>query len=346
MTVRPTAAALVKDGEAAPDGALVRAEGLTKRYAVRTREGKRTLTAVDRVDLSIGEGRIVAVVGESGCGKSTTGRLLLALERPSEGNVTVSGRDLNALSAKELRLLRRDIQPVFQDPYDSLNGRMTVERILSEPARVHGVIQGGPGGARTVADLLDLVGLGAAYAERYPHELSGGQRQRVAIARALALDPRFVVCDEAVSALDVSVQAQVVNLLSRLQRDLGLAYLFISHDLALVRYLAHETAVMYLGRVVEQGPTERLFTDPRHPYTQLLLAAVPRPRARHGRARNRVAAAGELPSPLDRPRGCVFSTRCPLATNRCRNEEPELRPVGPDGRTAACHYAETAEVAA
>ncbi|MEW2544939.1 oligopeptide/dipeptide ABC transporter ATP-binding protein [Streptomyces sp. NPDC047002] len=331
---------------AAPEGPLVRAEGLTKRYSVRTRAGRRTLTAVDRVDLAVGAGRIVAVVGESGCGKSTTGRLLLALERPSDGTVTVAGRDVNRLPKKELRALRRDMQPVFQDPYDSLNGRMSVASILAEPARVHGVAQGGPGGARPVGELLDLVGLGAAYAERYPHELSGGQRQRVAIARALALDPKFVVCDEAVSALDVSVQAQVVNLLSSLQRELGLAYLFISHDLALVRYLAHETAVMYLGRVVEQGPTAELFADPRHPYTQLLLAAVPRPRARRGGERRAVAAAGDLPSPLDRPAGCVFSTRCPLATDRCRSEEPALRPVGTAGRTAACHYAETAEAAA
>ncbi len=331
---------------------LVEATGLTKRYTVRTPAGRRTLTAVDRVSLAVGAGRIVAVgagrivavVGESGCGKSTTGRLLLALERPSEGTVTVEGKDLNRLSAAELRRTRRDIQPVFQDPYDSLNGRMRISEILSEPARVHGV---SGSGARSVTELLDLVNLGPDYAERFPHELSGGQRQRVAIARAIALDPKFVVCDEAVSALDVSVQAQVINLLSRLQRELGLAYLFISHDLALVRYLAHETAVMYLGRIVEQGPTETLFADPRHPYTQLLLAAVPRPRV-GDRARRAAPAAtiGELPSPLERPAGCVFSTRCPMATELCRTEEPDLRPVGDGTRTAACHYAETAQVAA
>ena len=323
---------------------LVEARGLTKRYSVRTRQGKRTLTAVDGVDLSVGAGQIVAVVGESGCGKSTTGRLLLALERPSEGTVAVAGRDLNQLSAADLRRTRRDIQPVFQDPYDSLNGRMRIEQILSEPARVHRIA---PGESRSVADLLDLVNLSPDYAHRYPHELSGGQRQRVAIARAIALDPKFVVCDEAVSALDVSVQAQVVNLLSRLQRELGLAYLFISHDLALVRYLAHETAVMYLGKVVEQGPTETLFADPRHPYTQLLLAAVPRPKAGvRGRGAAPAAGIGELPSPLERPAGCVFSSRCPIATDRCRTEEPLLRPIDDTGRRAACHYAETAEVAA
>jgi oligopeptide/dipeptide ABC transporter ATP-binding protein len=325
------------------DTPLVEASGLTKRYTVRTRTGKRTLTAVDGVDLTVAAGRIVAVVGESGCGKSTTGRLLLALERPTEGSVTVQGRDLGRLSPAELRRTRRDIQPVFQDPYDSLNGRMRIRQILSEPARVHGV---GPSEARSVGDLLDLVNLSPDYAERYPHELSGGQRQRIAIARAIALDPKFIVCDEAVSALDVSVQAQVVNLLSRLQRELGLAYLFISHDLALVRYLAHETAVMYLGRVVEKGPTETLFADPRHPYTQLLLAAVPRPRV-GSRDRKAVTAdaIGELPSPLERPPGCVFSTRCPLADDRCRTEQPVLRTVG-GGRSAACHYAETAQAVA
>jgi oligopeptide/dipeptide ABC transporter ATP-binding protein len=325
-----------------PREPLVKASGLTKRYAVRTRSGRRTLTAVDNIDLTVDAGRIVAVVGESGCGKSTTGRLLLALERPSEGTVTVEGKDVNELPKKELRRLRRDIQPVFQDPYDSLNGRMTISQILSEPAQVHSIA---PGGSRSVADLLELVGLGSGYAERYPHELSGGQRQRVAIARALALDPKFIVCDEAVSALDVSVQAQVINLLSRLQGELGLAYLFISHDLALVRYLAHETAVMYLGRVVEQGPTEALFADPRHPYTQLLLAAVPRPRVR-GHDSRAAVAMGDLPSPLERPKGCVFSTRCPLATELCRTEEPALRPVKDGTRTAACHYAETAEAVA
>ncbi len=322
---------------------LVEARGLTKRYTVRTRAGQRTLTAVDHVDLTVDAGRIVAVVGESGCGKSTTGRLLLALERPSEGTVRVSGQDLGGLSPAALRRMRRDIQPVFQDPYDSLNGRMRVHDILAEPARVHGCEDS----ARPVADLLDLVGLAPDYAQRHPHELSGGQRQRVAIARAIALDPKFVVCDEAVSALDVSVQAQVVNLLGRLQRDLGLAYLFISHDLALVRYLAHETAVMYLGRIVEQGPTATLFADPRHPYTQLLLAAIPRPRVgdRAERTAPAVTRMGDLPSPLERPPGCVFSSRCPLATDRCRAEEPVLRDLG-GGRRTACHYAETAQVAA
>lgn len=321
---------------------LVSATGLTKRYAVRTRTGRRTLTAVDGVDLRIEASRIVAVVGESGCGKSTTGRLLLALERPDEGQVLIDGQDLDALGPAELRRMRRDIQPIFQDPYDSLNGRQRVGTILEEPARVHGI---DPLPGRSVPELLDLVNLAPDYARRFPHELSGGQRQRVAIARAVALDPRFVVCDEPVSALDVSVQAQVVNLLRALQRDLGLAYLFISHDLALVRYLAHETAVMYLGRIVERSATEELFANPRHPYTQLLLASVPRPRVDARRSARPVVAMGELPSPLDRPPGCVFSSRCPLATDRCREETPMLRTLA-GGHDAACHYAETAEVAA
>ncbi|HEX3787156.1 MAG TPA: oligopeptide/dipeptide ABC transporter ATP-binding protein [Pseudonocardiaceae bacterium] len=326
-----------------PAEPLVRAERLTKRYHVRTRTGRRTLTAVDGVDLQVPAGRILAVVGESGCGKSTTGRLLLALERPDEGTVWIEGQDINALSSGDLRRLRRDIQPIFQDPYDSLNGRMRVGKLLSEPSRVHRI---DPPAGRTVPELLDLVNLSPDYADRYPHELSGGQRQRVAIARSIALDPKFIVCDEPVSALDVSVQAQVVNLLRRLQRDLGLAYVFISHDLALVRYLAHETAVMYLGRVVERGNTETLFRNPRHPYTQLLLASVPRPRV-DDRARAKPAVAmGELPSPLDRPVGCVFSTRCPLATDLCRTEEPPLRAIGDQPHQAACHYAETAQAAA
>ena len=317
---------------------LVLAEGLTKRYVVRTRTGRRVLTAVDGVDLRVDAGRIVAVVGESGCGKSTTGRLLLALERPDEGSVRIDGRDINALRPADLRALRRDIQPIFQDPYDSLNGRMSVGKLLSEPSRVHRI---DPPPGRSVPELLDLVNLSPDYADRYPHELSGGQRQRVAIARAIALDPKFVVCDEPVSALDVSVQAQVINLLRRLQRELGLAYVFISHDLALVRYLAHDTAVMYLGQVVETGATETLFSAPRHPYTQLLLASVPRPRVHKQR---RVLASGELPSPLDRPTGCVFASRCPLVTDRCRTEAPVLREIGGQPHRVACHYAEKTEV--
>jgi oligopeptide/dipeptide ABC transporter ATP-binding protein len=320
---------------------LVRARGLTKQYRVTARGTRRLLTAVNDVDLDVAQGEIRALVGESGCGKSTTGRLMLGLESLSAGEVTIDGRDVASLSAKELRALRRDVQIVSQDPYDALNPRMTVRTILREPARVHGLERGEH---RSVDDLLELVNLSSDFADRYPHELSGGQRQRIAIARAVALDPRFIVCDEPVSALDVSVQAQVVNLLRRLQTELGLAYLFISHDLALVRYLAHSTTVMYLGRVVEEGPTETLFAAPRHPYTQLLLAAVPR--TRRGHDAPQVQRLGELPSPLAAPSGCVFASRCPLADDRCRAERPALRSIGEDGHRVACHYAETADVAA
>ena len=326
--------------------ALVEAKGLTKRFAVRTPTGKRTLTAVDNVDVRVDKGEIIALVGESGCGKSTTGRMLLALERPDEGRVEIEGKDLFKLSGRELREIRRDIQPVSQDPYDSLNGRKNISRLLSEPARAHGI---DPPPGRSVPELLELVGLSPDYAQRFPHELSGGQRQRISIARAIALDPKFLVLDEPVSALDVSVQAQIVNLLSRLRRELALAYVFISHDLALVRYLADETAVMYLGRIVERGRTVDLFENPRHPYSQLLLASVPRPRIMDRSTRLRrdeiTVSLGDVPSPLDRPSGCVFSSRCPLATELCRREAPALRKGEGFSQSVACHYAETADIA-
>jgi oligopeptide/dipeptide ABC transporter ATP-binding protein len=317
---------------------LVVAEGLVKRYPMH---GRGTLTAVDGVGLRIPRGGTLALVGESGCGKSTTGRLLLALERPDAGSVSVGGQDVHALGRRELRALRRTMQPVFQDPYDSLNGRMTVGQIIAEPLRVH---QAGGDVPATVRELLETVTLDAALADRYPHELSGGQRQRVAIARAIALGPGFVVCDEPVSSLDVSVQAQVVNLLRRLQDERGITYLFISHDLALVRHLADRVAVMYLGRIVEEGSAAELFADPRHPYTQLLLAAAPRPRVRDDREESVVPEIGEPPSALDGRTGCAFAPRCPLATDLCRTEDPALRALPGAERKAACHYAETAQV--
>lgn len=317
---------------------LIVAEGLVKRYPVRGG----TVAAVDGVGLRIAPGTTLALVGESGCGKSTTGRLLLALERPDDGTVEVAGQDVNSISKRELRQLRRTMQPVFQDPYDSLNGRMTVGQIVAEPLRVHKY--SGDISAR-VKELLESVTLSHAMAQRYPHELSGGQRQRVAIARAIALDPEFLVCDEPVSALDVSVQAQVVNLLRRLQEERGITYLFISHDLALVRHLAHRVAVMYLGRIVEEGDSEELFANPRHPYTQLLLAAVPRPRVREHSRTDPVRQIGEATGALIQRTGCAFAPRCPLATDRCRTEDPALRPLA-DNRAAACHYAETAKVEA
>jgi oligopeptide/dipeptide ABC transporter ATP-binding protein len=317
---------------------LVVATELVKRYPVRGG----AVAAVDGVTLRIERGTTLALVGESGCGKSTTGRLLLALERPDEGSVEVAGHAVHTIGERALRELRRTMQPVFQDPYDSLNGRMTVGQIVAEPLRVHRF----PGDVRArVAELLETVTLSPSLATRYPHELSGGQRQRVAIARAIALDPAFLVCDEPVSALDVSVQAQVVNLLRHLQDERGITYLFISHDLALVRHLAHRVAVMYLGRIVEEGTTEELFADPRHPYTQLLLAAAPRPRVRdHARA-DPVRRIGEAGGAVARRTGCAFAPRCPLATDRCRTEDPALRSLS-GTRRAACHYAETAQAAA
>ncbi|HEX6443963.1 MAG TPA: ABC transporter ATP-binding protein [Streptosporangiales bacterium] len=320
---------------------LVEADGLTKTYPVRTRAGRRDLVAVDGVALRIAAGQTFGLVGESGCGKSTLGRLLLNLERASTGTVRFDGRPISGLTGREMRRVRRDLQVVFQDPYASLNRRMTVRQLLTEPFRVHGLHRERDMRAE-VATLLDLVGLPAQSADRYPRQLSGGQRQRVAIARAVALRPRFVVCDEPVSALDVSVQAQVINLLRSLQRELGLTYLFISHDLSVVRYLCDRTAVMYLGHVVEEAPTTGLFADARHPYTQILLSAIPVPDPELA-ADRRVRPAGEVPSPLSKPTGCPFRTRCPLATERCAVERPELREVRP-GHLAACHYAEDADV--
>jgi oligopeptide/dipeptide ABC transporter ATP-binding protein len=315
---------------------LVVAENLVKRYAVRSG----TVAAVDGVGLRIERGTTLALVGESGCGKSTTGRLLLALERPDEGAVEVAGQAVHSIGKRALRELRRTMQPVFQDPYDSINGRLTVAQIVAEPLRVHRY----PGDVDArVKELLEAVSLSVSLASRYPHELSGGQRQRVAIARAIALDPEFLVCDEPVSALDVSVQAQVVNLLRRLQAERGITYLFISHDLAVVRHLEHRVAVMYLGRIVEEGDSEELFSNPRHPYTQLLLAAVPRPRLReHGR-KDPVRQIGEASGALSERIGCAFASRCPLATDRCRTEDPALRQLA-DNHAAACHYAETARI--
>lgn len=310
---------------------FVVAEGLVKHYRVR---GGR-VAAVAGVGLRIERGTTLALVGESGCGKSTTGRLLLALERPDQGRVEVAGKSVYAMRGSELRKLRRMMQPVFQDPYDSLNGRMTVGQIIAEPLRVHRFA--GDTRAR-VRELLEAVTLSPRVAQRYPHELSGGQRQRVAIARAIATDPGFVVCDEPVSALDVSVQAQVVNLLRHLQDERGITYLFISHDLALVRHLAHRVAVMYLGRIVEEGTTEELFSDARHPYTRLLLAAAPRPRVRDQRVR--LQPVGEASGALAERTGCAFAPRCLLATDRCRAEAPVLRGLS-GGHAVACHYAES-----
>jgi oligopeptide/dipeptide ABC transporter ATP-binding protein len=294
--------------------------------------------AVQGVSFNIGPGETLALVGESGCGKSSVGRTVLRLQEPTSGSAVFEGVDLFSLDRVALRSMRRRMQIIFQDPYSSLNPRMTVGAAIAEGIEIHRLATGKAIGRR-VGALLEEVGLDPGYATRYPHEFSGGQRQRVGLARALAVQPSFVVCDEPVSALDVSVQAQVLNLLADLQRERGLSYLFIAHDLAVVRQIAHRVAVMYLGKIVEEGPTEALLRDPRHPYTVALLSAVPEPDP--VRQRSRIVLGGDLPSPSHPPPGCPFHPRCfhPLRSERCRAEEPPLRPVG--STLAACHYAES-----
>jgi oligopeptide/dipeptide ABC transporter ATP-binding protein len=323
--------------DAAP---LLEVSGLAKHFPMRDgllmpRQAG-MVKAVDDVSFAIGRGETLGLVGESGCGKSTTGRLVLRLIEASAGSVRFEGRDVLALPPAELRALRRSMQIVFQDPYGALDPRMSVEDIILEPLDVQGVLRRGDR-AREARRLLDLVGLSARHATRYPHEFSGGQRQRIGIARAIAPSPKFVVCDEAVSALDVSVQAQIVNLLQDLQQELGLSYLFIAHDLAVVKHISDRVAVMYLGSLVEIAAKRDLYAAPRHPYTQALLAAIPvrHPRLRKSRAR----LSGEIPSALAPPAGCRFHGRCPIARERCATERPALREILP-GHQVACHFAE------
>ena len=318
---------------------LLQVRNLVKRFPIRgglLRREVARVHAVDGVSFELAAGETLGVVGESGCGKSTTGRCVLRLIEPTSGEVHFEGRSVSGANRAELRALTRRMQIIFQDPYASLNPRMTVGAIIGEGLVIHGLARGAKEIEQRAAALLETVGLNPDYMRRYPHEFSGGQRQRIAIARALMLEPALVVADEPVSALDVSVQAQVLNLLAELQQELGLAYLFISHDLGVVRHIAHELMVMYLGLVMEQGPKERIFGRPLHPYTRALLASTPSVDA--GARPTRVVLQGELPSPLDPPAGCVFSTRCPHAVERCRVERPALR--GLDGRQVSCHFAE------
>ena len=294
--------------------------------------------AVDGVSFDVGQGETLALVGESGCGKSSVGRTILRLQEPTGGQALYEGVDIFSLDRNTLRERRRHMQIIFQDPYSSLNPRMTIGAAIAEGIEIHRLAPRAEIPGR-VAGLLEEVGLDPTYARRYPHEFSGGQRQRIGIARALAVQPSFIVCDEPVSALDVSVQAQVLNLLADLQRQRGLSYLFIAHDLAVVRQIAHRIAVMYLGHIVEEGPTDEILSNPRHPYTVALLSAVPEPDP--SARKNRIVLTGDLPSPSSPPPGCPFHTRCfhPMKSTRCRTEVPVLRPVG--GTLAACHYAES-----
>jgi oligopeptide/dipeptide ABC transporter ATP-binding protein len=290
--------------------------------------------AVDGVSFSIADGETLGVVGESGCGKSTLGRTILRLMRPTSGTVKLRGIDITDLSDTALRPYRREMQIVFQDPYSSLNPRMTAGRIVGEPLIIHNVGSTGDREAR-VASLFERVGLPADSMAKYPHQFSGGQRQRIGIAKALALNPSLIICDEPVSALDVSIQAQVVNLLIDLQQEFGLSYLFIAHDLAVVKHISHRVAVMYLGRIVELTDKKSLFTQPLHPYSEALLSAIPVPNPKANRE-GRVILTGDVPSPINPPSGCHFHTRCPYATDRCRTDIPALREVKP-GHLVSCH---------
>jgi oligopeptide transport system ATP-binding protein len=294
--------------------------------------------AVDGVSLTVHAGETVGLVGESGCGKSTLGRAIVRLESLAAGSIRFEGRDLATLDTAQLRAARRGLQMIFQDPYGSLDPRWTIREIVEEPMLLHGLCGDRDSRRQRVTQLLAQVGLDPAAADRYPHEFSGGQRQRIGIARALAVEPRLIVCDEVVSALDVSVQAQVVNLLASLQKELGLAYLFIAHDLAVVEHLSHRIVVMYLGRIVEEGTSAQVCRSPVHPYTRALLSAVPSPDPGASREA-RVRLAGDVPSPLNPPSGCPFHPRCPMAQARCRTEVPELRSTS-DGRRVACLLAE------
>ncbi|MDE5454747.1 dipeptide ABC transporter ATP-binding protein [Bradyrhizobium sp. CSA112] len=316
--------------------ALLEVEGLVKHFvAARSVFGRPTayVKAVDGVSFTVEAGKTLALVGESGCGKSTVSRLVLRLIEPDAGTVRFEGRDLGALGANALRAFRRDAQIIFQDPYASLNPRMTVSQILTEPLALHDLVPA-PRRRERVEELLRLVGLEPRFARRYPHEFSGGQRQRIAIARALAVEPKLIICDEPVSALDVSIRSQILNLLRDLQNRLGLAYIFVSHDLAVVKHIADRVAVMNLGGIVETADAEALFAAPRHPYSRALLSAIPVPKPQA--KRSRIVLEGELPSALDPPSGCRFHTRCPYVIERCRVEVPPLLSDG-TGHATACH---------
>jgi peptide/nickel transport system ATP-binding protein/oligopeptide transport system ATP-binding protein len=333
---------------AAHGAEILRVEDLRTHFPIRggvTRRQIGTVYAVDGVSFSLNAGETLGLVGESGCGKTTTGRTLVKLLEPTSGRVFFKGNDITNLGGTKMKAVRREVQFVFQDPYRSLNPRMTVRSIVSEPYRIHGLASGSDLRARVDA-LLESVGLTPEQADRYPHEFSGGQRQRIGIARALALDPQVLVLDEPVSALDVSIQAQVVNLLGEVQSRLGLAFVFIAHDLSVVRHISDRVAVMYLGKIVEIGTRADIYNRSAHPYTQALLSAVPIPDPRKRGSRERIILTGDAPSPANPPSGCNFRTRCPKAQQICAEEEPQLVDRFGHGHPSACHFAEVRPVVA
>ena len=322
---------------------LLSVQHLCKEFPVESgvfgkRFSKKSVHAVNDVSFDIYAGETFGLVGESGCGKSTTGRCIMHLTRPTSGTVLFEGKDVSKMSKKELKEMRRHMQFIFQDPYASLNPRMTIGEIVSEPLIIHNVMPDAKEREKYVRELLDVVGLNPEHINRYPHEFSGGQRQRVGIARAFALKPKLIICDEPVSALDVSIQAQVLNLLNDLQKEYGTAYLFIAHDLSVVQHISDNIGVMYLGNMMEYADWKALYDRPYHPYTQSLLSAVPVPDPDVQATRKRIVLAGDPPSPIDAPSGCCFHTRCPMACEKCSQERPELREVEP-GHFCACHFA-------
>jgi peptide/nickel transport system ATP-binding protein len=315
-----------------PQGSLIEVHKIKKYFPLK----QGYLRAVDNVSFSIAPGKTLGLVGESGCGKSTIGKSLLMLHSLTSGEILYKGKSLKGFDRKEVKAFRKEVQMIFQDPFSSLSPRMTTEEILKEPLQIHNMFFSTKEQKYRVFELLELVGLEKSYAGHFPHEFSGGQRQRIGIARALALNPRFIVCDEPIAALDVSIQAQIVNLLKTLQKQMGLTYLFISHDLAMVKYLCTEVAVMYLGHIVEIGPSCKVYKTPLHPYTQALLSAIPIPDPLKEKQRLKIVLQGEIPSPINPPSGCVFCTRCPKATQLCFQKKPQLKKIDQE-HYVSCH---------